>query len=382
MKFRRSAGTPRPPQAKTSPADRQARRPGLLRRIRWPRWILLTLILGGVGWYLVSGQISVIAQGVISGQTTNVAAISRGRVASVPVDCGDAVSEGQTVAVLGNEERLIELDARYSELQGELRTAREALSPALRESEEAAAAARRQLQAARARVADRAEARETYRALFEERAITRTRWRDVQETYQDALAERDVAQAQWRQTLASYDRRESELLSQIAELRDRLREIDQQRQRATRTVLTAPRRGTVARCDVNVGEVVEAGQPLFTLFRPDTAQVVAYLKPTDVRRINIGSEAEIQINGMSGTFQGRVRAILPLVENLPPALSRYFWQDQEWQQYAPVEIELPDLSPAQRRQLTFGARSDVTIQLWRPAGVPLDGVRLPDWLPI
>lgn len=384
MKFRRSGGS-RP--AAPASSDRTARtggsrRPSLLRRIRWPRWILLSLIVGAIAWYLVSGQISVIAQGVVDGQTTNVAAISRGRVASVPVDCGDVVNEGQTVAVLGNEERLIDLDARFSELEGELRSAREALSPALRETEQAAAAARRQLQAARDRLGERAATRETYRRLFEQRAIPRSRWREVQDNYQDALAARDVAQAEWRQALASYDRRESDLLNRIAELQDRLAEIDQQRQRATRTVLTAPRRGTVADCNVNVGEVVEAGQPLFRLFRTDTAHVLAYLKPSDVGRINIGSEAEIRINGINGSFQGRVRAILPLVEDLPPALSRYFWQDQEWQQHAPVEIELPNLSPAQRRQLTFGARTDVTIRLWRPTGVPLERSQLPDWLPI
>jgi HlyD family secretion protein len=386
MKFRRSAGAPSGPGRRRSetgfgPSAAPGRRP-LLRRIRWARLILIGLILGGIGWYLWSSQVSVVAQGVVSGETVSVAPIRAGRLSSISVTCGDVVRSGQTLAALGNQERLLELEERYQGLQGQLREARQSIEPALREASGTVEESYRRLEAARQAVAAERETRETYRRLFEQRAIGRQAWQDAQEGYRDAVAERNVAEARWRGRQAAYDRRESEYFTEIERLQDQLAEVDVQRRRAGRTVLTAPSSGTIATCRHEAGEVLQAGTPVFEVFRTETAHVLAYVEPADVQRIALGATATVRINGLPGRYEGRVTAILPLVQDLPPALSRYFWQQPAWQQHAPVRIEVPSLSGPQRSALSFGARVDVTLRN-RGGGWPeLEVPTLPEWLPI
>jgi membrane fusion protein (multidrug efflux system) len=376
VKFRRASGRADAPERRLRHGRGQAAAAAPpVRRIRWSRWILLSILVVAAAWYLLTGQATVVAQGVVNGDTTRVAAISRGRILSADARCGDTVQSGQVLAAVGNEERLLEIDARYENLSGELQGARAETGPALRQARERAAAAYRALEAARTGLADAQEERATYMRLFDQRAITQTKMRNAEERYQDALAARDIAVAEWQEALAAYDRTESELFTTVELLRAQLNEVDALRQRATRTVLTAPASGTIARCEAAVGEVVEAGEALFEVFGTDSAHILAYLDPKDVRRIALGLPATLTINGLPGRYAGRVTAILPLVEELPPALRRYFWQDEEWQQYAPVRIDLRGLGPAQRRQLSFGTRADVTIEVWNP------GFDLQRWLP-
>jgi membrane fusion protein (multidrug efflux system) len=77
-------------------------------------------------------------------------------------------------------------------------------------------------------------------------------------------------------------------------------------------VVKAPAKGVVAKKGVNVGEVVQPGQPLFALVEVDNIWVTANFKETQLANMKPGQSATIDVDAYGGRrFEGRVDSISP-----------------------------------------------------------------------
>jgi membrane fusion protein (multidrug efflux system) len=84
------------------------------------------------------------------------------------------------------------------------------------------------------------------------------------------------------------------------------------------TRLIAPASGVVGRKDVEVGQLVQVGQPLLSVVPLDDVWVVANLKETEVRDVKPGDRVKIQVDSYPG------RAFWGTVESLSPASGARF----------------------------------------------------------
>ncbi len=84
------------------------------------------------------------------------------------------------------------------------------------------------------------------------------------------------------------------------------------------TRLIAPASGVVGRKDVEVGQLVQVGQPLMSVVPLDDVWVVANLKETEVRDVKPGDRVRIQVDSYPG------RAFWGTVESLSPASGARF----------------------------------------------------------
>lgn len=122
-----------------------------------------------------------------------------------------------------------------------------------------------------------------------------------------------------RQANLYQDQVTSEYTLEQAELKAR---IDQGQLKVTRAKLAAAERdladasiqspvdGEVTRKHVEVGELVEAGTPLFDIAKIDRVKVVAHISELEITRLRKGQEAEIRVDGHSGVvFRGTVSTI-------------------------------------------------------------------------
>jgi membrane fusion protein (multidrug efflux system) len=82
--------------------------------------------------------------------------------------------------------------------------------------------------------------------------------------------------------------------------------------------LIAPASGVVGRKDVEVGQLVQVGQPLMSVVPLDNVWVVANLKETEVRDVKPGDRVNIQVDSYPG------RAFWGTVESLSPASGARF----------------------------------------------------------
>jgi membrane fusion protein (multidrug efflux system) len=75
------------------------------------------------------------------------------------------------------------------------------------------------------------------------------------------------------------------------------------------TTVTAPTDGVISRKTVEVGETVQAGQPLLALVPLDDIWVTANFKETQLRHMHPGQRAVVEVDTYGRSYRGRVESI-------------------------------------------------------------------------
>jgi membrane fusion protein (multidrug efflux system) len=76
-----------------------------------------------------------------------------------------------------------------------------------------------------------------------------------------------------------------------------------------RTKITAPTAGIVSRKSVETGQVIQPGQPLFALVSLGDVWVTANYKETQLKRVQPGQRAKVQVDGLDHEFDAHVDSI-------------------------------------------------------------------------
>ena len=75
-------------------------------------------------------------------------------------------------------------------------------------------------------------------------------------------------------------------------------------------IIRAPFSGTIAKQDVELGEIASSGSPIITLINKDIFEVEVFASEVDVKNIEIGKEAKITLDDNTGkTYSANVSAI-------------------------------------------------------------------------
>jgi membrane fusion protein, multidrug efflux system len=239
----------------------------------------------------------------VEGHVIPVLARVGGFVAAVEVEDNQAVRLGQALVRIDDRD----LRARLAQTEGDLATAI-AMAGARGETGQASA----QLQAARAAV-DQARANsqraasdlERYRGLAERSVISRQQLDGAEAT---ATATQAQLQAALEQVVAaSAGVRGAE--SRVAAARAAR---DQAELQLSYTLVAAPDSGVVTKKAVEVGQYVQAGQPLMSVVPLHDVWVVANLKETAVRDVLPGDAVEIAVDSYPGRkYRGHVESLSP-----------------------------------------------------------------------
>ena len=74
--------------------------------------------------------------------------------------------------------------------------------------------------------------------------------------------------------------------------------------------MAAPTEGVVSRKSVEIGQVVQAGQPLLALVNLTDTWITANFKETQLKNMRPGQSAEVSVDALGGrTFKGHVDSI-------------------------------------------------------------------------
>jgi membrane fusion protein (multidrug efflux system) len=226
-----------------------------------------------------------------------------GFVAAVEVEDNQRVQAGQVLVRIDDRD----LKARLDQSDGDLATAI-AMAGARGETGQASA----QLQAARATVDQaRANARraasdlERYRALAERNIISR-------QQLDAAEAAATASQAQLEAALEQVIAASAGVRGAVSRVVAAKAARDQAALQISYALITAPETGVVTRKSVEVGQFVQAGQPLMSVVPLHDVWVVANLKETAVRDVLSGDKVEITVDSYPGkTYRGHVESLSP-----------------------------------------------------------------------
>ena len=131
-------------------------------------------------------------------------------------------------------------------------------------------------------------------------------------------------------------------------------------------VVRAPIDGVVSKRSVEVGQIVQPGQPLLALVPLNDVWVVANFKETQLTRIRPGQHAEIRVDSFPGaTFTGTVNSISAGTGSrfslLPPENATGNWVKVV--QRVPVKILLDGKAVGNPQPLRAGMSAVVTVRL-------------------
>ncbi|GGK05018.1 resistance-nodulation-cell division (RND) efflux membrane fusion protein [Alloalcanivorax dieselolei] len=135
-----------------------------------------------------------------------------------------------------------------------------------------------------------------------------------QKRYQTLLERKVISQSQ-------YDSVSSQLEAAAAQLRQAHADLEVARNQAGYAELHAPRNGVIMSRQVEVGQVVAAGQTVFTLAADGDREVLIHLPENRVNQVSLKQDVKVELWSRPGDhYDGRVREIAPSAD---PQLRTY-----------------------------------------------------------
>jgi membrane fusion protein, heavy metal efflux system len=251
-------------------------------------------------------------------QTQQATPLVSGRVERVNVALGDRVRAGQPLAVIASPQ--------IAQMHGKLHEAETKLSLAERELQ-------------RVERAENRAAVLSAKAKLDEAEASLNRTRRLIELGAGAGKDLVAAETAYRTAKAEYDFQSNIALNKeiqearaevetarvdVAHIRDEMKSLgapvskDEHRQHGddhqrdtSLIVLRAPVSGTVTERLVNAGAGIEAGKPLFTVANIANLWVIANVPEAQVRRLRVGTSAQVRAAGGEEAITGRVTYIDP-----------------------------------------------------------------------
>ena len=223
-----------------------------------------------------------------------------------------------------------------------------------------------------------------------------TLWRATQDhdRYANLIKDHSITQQQYEQALAAKQTAEKQLAilqeqkkqaqqqtnavsvqsnataSQInvadATIHQRQVDIDAAKLNLSYTVITAPQDGLVSKVNVQTGQFVQAGQPLFSIVHSENIWVIANFKETQLDKMKEGQKVIVKVDAYPGhKFEAKLTSFSPATGStfalLPPdnASGNFVKVVQR----LPVKIEFIDAADTLVRRLRPGMNVLVDVHL-------------------
>lgn len=325
---------------------------------------LLAAAGGGAWWWLNRSTEGgpIVLTGNVEVRQVNLGFKVAGRIQSLKVDEGDAVTEGQVMAQLEKvyfEDSIAQLTAQrdqakanFSKMQAGNRPEDIAQAEAgVKEKEATLANAKITL--------DRAE------QLLSRAVGTQKAFDDAQATYREAEARLNSSREALRLMRAGF--RSEDIEAARAQLADREAALQVAQRQLADAELTAPSQGVVLSRVREAGAIVAAGETVFVLSLNDPVWVRSYVSEMDLGRVRPGMEVSVRIDTPGAPlFKGRIGFISTTAEFTPKTVEtrelrtalvyriRIIVHDagDVLRQGMPVTVSVPDAAPA---RVTTGA---------------------------
>ena len=197
------------------------------------------------------------------------------------------VQENQTVKA---GDRLVKIDTK--DLQAKMDQNQAALANA----RASVAVNRANVVAARTRREKDASDVQRYKALRDKEEISRQQYDATVAAAEASAAQVDAAQEQ--------------VAAAEAQVKQRQADIESARLQLSYTVLTAPASGIVAKKSIEVGQMVQAGQPLLAIVDGQDMWVPANFKETQLAKMRVGQPVEVEVDAYPDKkFHARIESL-------------------------------------------------------------------------
>jgi membrane fusion protein (multidrug efflux system) len=251
----------------------------------------------------------------VDGHIVPVLAKVGGYVASVAVDENQRVNEGQILVTLDDKDYRVRLEQAQADLAAAQAAAGSGKATGQAEAQVATAAGQRaslgsQVVAARAANTKAQADLSRMRDLAAKQIVSRQQLDAAQAAADAARAQLQAAEQQATAAGAQVSSAEAGVRVATARAEAAQAEVDNARLQLSYTKITAPASGIVARKQVEVGQLVAAGQPVMSIVADTGVWVTANFKETQLGDIRVGQPVEFEVDAYgSCTAHGVVESL-------------------------------------------------------------------------
>jgi multidrug efflux pump subunit AcrA (membrane-fusion protein) len=264
-----------------------------------------------------------------------------GRLASIAVDLGSRVTQGEVIAQV----ETTDYQLRVEQAQSAIGQARALLGlPFEGPNDEIDIDQTSSVRQARATLEEQRQQLERARTLVDQKLI--------------AAAEFDTTEAAFVRAESALVSARDEVRNRQATLRQRRSELRMARQQLADTGVRAPLSGTVQERHATAGEYLAAGAPVATVVRVDPLRMRVEIPEREAGAVRVGQTARITVEGDAAAHAGRVARVAPAFDEQNRTLA--------------VEAELQN--PGGLRPGTFARAEIVIADDARVAAVPTSSI--------
>jgi HlyD family secretion protein len=278
--------------------------------------LLLLAAAGGGAWWWLSRPSQggpVVLTGNVEVRQVNLGFKVAGRIQSLKVDEGDAVSEGQTLAQLEKvyfEDNIAQLIAQRDQAKANLAKMQAGNRPEDIAQAEANVKEKEATLANAKITLDRAE------QLLNRSVGTQKTFDDAQANYREADARLNSAREALRLMRAGF--RVEDIEAARAQLAEREAALQVAQRQFADADLVAPSPGVVLSRVREAGAIVASGETVFVLSLTDPVWVRSYVSEVDLGRVRPGMEVSVKIDTPGAPlFKGRIGFISTTAEFTP-----------------------------------------------------------------
>ncbi|HVM87234.1 MAG TPA: HlyD family secretion protein [Puia sp.] len=289
--------------------------------------IILGLVLVGALIFTVKEYIyyqshEVTDDAQVDADISPVVARVSGYVKEIRFQDNQYVNAGDTLVILDDRDYGIKLQQAEAALVSAKHSVDVSQSN-VTEAKTAMTTAQANVEAAKVQVWKTTQDFERYQNLYNDHAITKAQYDDAKAAKEAAEAQLLVAQSQVPVQAKRVSTNQTQVGATASNIASKQADIDYARLQISYTVIIAPTSGIVSKRGIQVGQLVQAGQTLFSVVHENDIYVTANFKETQMDHLKVGDKVDIEVDafpeqkiqGIVQSFSGATGAKFSL---LPP----------------------------------------------------------------
>jgi membrane fusion protein, multidrug efflux system len=305
--------------------NEETQQPRKKRKILFP--IILALVLIGalvftLKEYLYYQDHETTDDAQVDADISPVVARVSGYVNEIRFQDNQYVKAGDTLVVLDDKDYKIRLEQATAALTSARQTVNVSESN-VTEAKTGISTAEANVEAAKVQVWKTTQDFERYQNLYNDHAITKAQFDDAKAAKDAADAQLNIAQTQVPVQTRKVSTNQSQVGATASNLASREADIDYAKLQLSYTVIIAPVNGIISKRNIQIGQLIQAGQTLFAIVHDGDVYVTANFKETQMEYLKLNDKVDITADAFSdkkiqGTIQSFAGATGAKFSLLPP----------------------------------------------------------------
>jgi membrane fusion protein (multidrug efflux system) len=259
--------------------------------------LLVAGIFFGVKEYIYYSKHEDTDDAQIDGDISPVVARVGGYIDTIMFEENQHVNEGQLLVKIDDRDYKVKLEQAYAAQKGASAVIGVSQSQIYTTTANSASA-KANVETAQVKLTQAKRDYDRYANLVKDGSITQQQFEQAQVTRDASQAAYQAAQDQYKAALEQVKGTESQLNVTNTGVSTKQADVDFAKLQLTYTSIVSPSSGIVSKKNIQKGQLVQAGQVLFSVVNDNSLYITANFKETQMANLRVGEKVNIEVDGL------------------------------------------------------------------------------------